>query len=389
MEKTELDKLIKLVDEFVSTLKKDLLSIEVPAKGVFSGVWDKMKNFWHNVTKKEGPNDPSNPYVYRNKFGALGQAQESKRMSLAQYKFIREVYEDLESSVDLLSEETSLDSENVKKLKLFKIIDVWATKFKQAIIHQFSNTNAGASLQFVGANQPNIAPKKDIAIGPDRDDEEDEKEDDVIGMSGVPENKPEEKDGSIRPNVGAKLPSLKTKTPAPENSVGVGRPGSGLIISWSGDKFVVRGKVDGVAQARKLNLEDLLPVSVLRTKTKNQIQNLKSSAENYIKFIVYDDLTSQLPGETRHRAGQEDEPVLFEVDEEEFDKQFKIVFQQVLEKTSKEYSGQGKTKGKDLQKLLISRVYEKMDEIFKDRGEKFDLVQAQKIIDDALGDINS
>jgi hypothetical protein len=148
MEKAELDKLTKLVDDFVAQLKKDLLVVQYKptTTGVLPGVWDKMKNWWYNSVLKKGGNDTNNPYVYKNKFGALGHEdeddakKESSRLTLHQYNFIKEQYNKLESDLSFLNEEVEAESENLKKLKLWRIIDGWAGKFKQAIINQFSGS---------------------------------------------------------------------------------------------------------------------------------------------------------------------------------------------------------------------------------------------------------
>jgi hypothetical protein len=150
MEKVELDKLTKIVDDFVTQLKKDLLAVEYkPTAGVLPGVWDRMKNWWYNSVLKKGGNDTNNPYVYKNKFGALGHEddtkKESSRLTLSQYNFIKEQYNKLESDISVLNEDLDAESENLKKLKLWKIIDGWATKFKQEIINQFSGAEAEAT----------------------------------------------------------------------------------------------------------------------------------------------------------------------------------------------------------------------------------------------------
>ena len=148
MEKVELDKLTKLVDDFITQLKKDLLVVQYKptTTGVLPGVWNRMKNWWHNTVM--GGNNPDNPYVYKNKFGALGHEddtkKESRRLTLSQYNFIKEQYNKLESDLSVLNEDLETESENLKKLKLFRIIDSWAGKFKQAIINQFSGSVAAA-----------------------------------------------------------------------------------------------------------------------------------------------------------------------------------------------------------------------------------------------------
>jgi len=147
MEKVELDKLTKLVDDFVTQLKKDLLVVRYkPAQtGVLPRVWDRMKNWWHNTVM--GGNNPDNPYVYKNKFGALGHEddvkKESNRLTLSQYNFIKEQYNKLESELSVLNEDLETESENLKNLKLFRIIDSWADKFKKEIIKQFSGAAEG------------------------------------------------------------------------------------------------------------------------------------------------------------------------------------------------------------------------------------------------------
>ena len=166
MEKVELDKLTKLVDDFVTQLKKDLLVVQYKSTttGVLPGVWNRMKNWWHNTVM--GANNPDNPYVYKNKFGALGHEddtkKESKRLSLSQYNFIKEQYNKLESDLSILTEDLETESENLKKLKLFRIIDGWANKFKQAIINQFS----GSTEPEAAAPTPEVKPDEDDKSAP-------------------------------------------------------------------------------------------------------------------------------------------------------------------------------------------------------------------------------
>ena len=157
MEKVELDKLTKLVDDFVTQLKKDLLVVQYKptTTGVLPGIWNRMKNWWHNTVM--GGNNPDNPYVYKNKFGALGHEydtkKESTRLSLFQYNFIKEQYNKLESDLSVLNEDIETESENLKKLKLWRIIDSWASKFKQEIIKQFSSSVSSSSSETAVGNK--------------------------------------------------------------------------------------------------------------------------------------------------------------------------------------------------------------------------------------------
>jgi len=164
MEKVELDKLTKLVDDFVIQLKKDLLVVQYKptTTGILPGVWNRMKNWWHNTVM--GGNNPDNPYVYKNKFGALGHEdntkKESIRLSLSQYNFIKEQYNKLELDLSVLNEDIETESENLKKLKLWRIIDGWASKFKQAIIKQFSSgssSDVGNEEEASGEEETNAA----------------------------------------------------------------------------------------------------------------------------------------------------------------------------------------------------------------------------------------
>lgn len=408
MEKSEVDELLKLVDEFIAILKKDLLSIQVPAKGFLPGVWDKMKNWWHNFTKKQGANDPENPYVFRNKFGALGVPKseikqtkaskdfkdgtgvwtvgnESKRMSLSQYKFIREQYENLEKDLSILSEETIEDSENIKKLKLFKIIDDWANKFKKAIEFKLLSGNTSSST-------PQETQKDNTATA--ADETESSAEDSISsGIVRVPGAKPNLPQQAVVSSTAKAVKEAPAPTPTSktedEESLGAGRPGKGLIINWSGRRLCTRKKINGVTKIISVNTENLIPISVLRTKNKKEIEKLETSAENNIKLSIYEDLIKHLPGETRQRAGQDDNPLYFNINEDDYDKEFKNAFKIIVNKISNEHKEKERTKGNALHKQLVKDVYRILDEKFNDRAERYDIEKLNRYLQDALSDIES
>jgi|688.fasta_scaffold20833_3 hypothetical protein len=383
MEKSELSSLISLVDEFVKLLKKELLSVEAPMS---RGIWDKMKNWWYNLTKK---NDPKNPYFYKNKFGALGHPEEtdlaieSKRLSLEEYKFIRDCYEDLESSLEVLSEETVNDSENIKNLKLFKIIDSWANRFKKAIIGKFIVPTK--SEQPKESPQPEIKTKEEPKLkttnisagsGPGGRVDVGTKSDfntrtDVSAGSefgsrfDTIRSKPELKSMEEIP---AKKPETKpAKEEKEEEHLGSGRAGSGLSIQWREDRFVVIKSVDGKKRRVDVNAENIKPISELEKKTKEQIEKESYAAENSLKFEVYDRITTS-PHGGRKAKGVRPGERLFAIDVSKFDEEFKKVFTSVLEKVSEDYKGKNiKTQGKELHKKISNLVYEKIDDIFHER----------------------
>lgn len=359
MEKEELDGLIKLVDEFVDYLKKELLSVQVPAKGAFSKIWDKMKNWWQNITKKGGPNDPKNPYLYQNKFGALGQTQESRRLSLSQYKFIRECYEDLESSVTLLSEETTQDSENIKKLKLFQIIDSWADRFKKAIIRQFAYAPQKKPEDF----------KMDIGAEPKMGTSVDVGDSSAPGLS-------TRTDTGVQKGEMPKIPEERPSTevsPEPakveeEESLGKGRAGKGLTIQWSKGGFIVKKSIGGKSTGIKLNLEEIKPIKDLLSKSLDEIKREAASAENFLKYEIYDKITTS-PRGGRKGTGLQAGQHLFTIDASEFDEKFIEVFKKVLAQISSEYKDKSfTTTGDSLHKRIFKMIFKEIDEIFKERG---------------------
>lgn len=141
MNREEINKIHQLVDKMVDDLKKELMSgAEYKPSYTPGSFWNRLKRFWSNVIY--GPNDERNRYLYKNKFGALGekdeplavsQSQPAKEhiLSLHQYRFLKEQSDSLEKSLLSINENT--DSDNIKNLKLFRIIDNWASKFKNEI----------------------------------------------------------------------------------------------------------------------------------------------------------------------------------------------------------------------------------------------------------------
>lgn len=151
------------IDELINQLKKDLLNVPYNSRGM----WDRVKNWWRNLTKK--PDNPENPYYLTNKFGSLGKintvpaaAEFSKpqnkekeedgtteipseeefklgtsktesRISLKNYSVLKESFEELDKKVNLAINE-NYSSENLKNLEMFRVIDNWAVNFKKQIM---------------------------------------------------------------------------------------------------------------------------------------------------------------------------------------------------------------------------------------------------------------
>lgn len=360
MEKSDIDKIIKLVDEFVASLKKELLATEVPSKGILPGVWDKMKNWWYNLTK--GKNSPENPYMYQHKFGALGQQQESKRLSLSEYKFIKECYDSLESSLNVLNEETEGDSENIKKLKLFKIIDSWAEKFKKAILIQFGVSNTETPKpQEKPVEQPASSNSSTSSASADN-----------TGNTGADSGR---------------MPTIPDKNDSDEEKSGAGRPAP-LVVNWSDKKkrFIVRDQIDGRTKVRGLKLDKILPISEI---VKINVRTIEAAAENSLKLSVYQKLISQLPDSDRQVTGYGEDRVEFEVNQKLFDEKFTKALQEVLKETSQEFEGKGRTTGDKLHKKIVKSIYFKLDPEFADRADLWMQQNRGEEIDLILGDLKS
>lgn len=370
MEKTEVDNLIKLVDEFVSSLKKELLAIEVPSKGVLPGMWDKIKNWWYSITK--GKNNPENPYMYQHKFGALGEKQESKRLSLSQYKFIKECYEDLENSLNILTEETAEDSDHIRKLKLFKIIDSWSERFKKAILNQFGVKTKDQSKSSTTTTATTATKPEDSSQN-------------VGGWTPVNAGVEDEMPGLPPASAMSKVPNReKTPTSAPTPIIAGERAGAGrvspLVINWSDKKkkLIVRDKIEGKAIVRELLLGEILPISEL---VKTNVKNVKAAAENNLKLSVYRKLISQLPGTDRQATGSDEDPIVFEIDKDIFDEKFIIALKEIIKEYSAELAGQGKTTGNKLHKKIIKDIYYKLDGDFSERADDWASKNTKEDID--------
>jgi hypothetical protein len=154
MEKKEIsDK----IDSLVADLKKSLMSAPYNQRAFF----DKVKNWWQNITK--GPANTANPYYFQNKFGSLGkvsadepevsksmdgkeeQEQQNKKdefelgyskneskITLKEYAFLSDKILKLSKKINLINLNENY-SNNIKNLEIFKIIDSWAINFKKEI----------------------------------------------------------------------------------------------------------------------------------------------------------------------------------------------------------------------------------------------------------------
>lgn len=162
------------IDQLVNQLKKDLLNVPYNSRGM----WDRVKNWWQNLTKK--PDNPANPYYLTNKFGSLGKvnptielpseteeepvekteeipseeefklgtSKSESRLTLKNYKILKESFDALDKKVNFAINE-NYSSDNLKNLEMFRIIDRWAVGFKKQIMQllkgEVSNAAADAA----------------------------------------------------------------------------------------------------------------------------------------------------------------------------------------------------------------------------------------------------
>jgi hypothetical protein len=180
--------LSKKIDSLVGELKKSLLNSPYNSRGVF----DKVKNWWQNLTK--GADNTNNPYYFQNKFGSLGkfgsQVQQNKpepvqpeqetkekeededdgfslgtsrnesKFTLKEYAFLSEVFKSLDTKISsLILNEQDYASNNLKNLEIFKIIDSWATHFKKEIMNMLTGHESMPSIQKNRAETESALPK--------------------------------------------------------------------------------------------------------------------------------------------------------------------------------------------------------------------------------------
>jgi hypothetical protein len=151
----------KIVDDWIGELKNELLSgdgLKTP------GLWDRFKNslanFWH------GSYGDKNPYRYRNMYGNLGTTTESvdNRLSLDEYKLLRECCDLLEEEVKTAAPVTDQNS----KLKLVQIINKHGKTLKDRLIKVLAGAYVPALKKF---HMPSLSsfPKKIEPITPPSD----------------------------------------------------------------------------------------------------------------------------------------------------------------------------------------------------------------------------
>jgi hypothetical protein len=131
----------KIVDDWIGELKSEILSgegLKTP------GLWDRFKNslanFWHGAYSEK------NPYRYRNMYGTLGTTTESidNRLSLDEYKLLRECCDLLEEEVKTAASVTDQNS----KLKLVQIINKHAKTLKDRLIKVLAGAYVPALKKF-------------------------------------------------------------------------------------------------------------------------------------------------------------------------------------------------------------------------------------------------
>lgn len=192
----ESNELSAKIDELILDLKKSLLNTPYNSRNFF----DKVKNWWQNVTK--GAENKENPYYFQNKFGSLGKisnndeallnkdreveqsvvvkdkeggeedefklgvSKNESRLTLKEYYLLNNNVKELDLNISciLINENYS---NNLKNLEMFKIIDSWGAKFKKEIFEMLGlNNKASTQTQIQTIQKPVSAPpeKKDSEI---------------------------------------------------------------------------------------------------------------------------------------------------------------------------------------------------------------------------------
>lgn len=150
MEATDIEKkkleLSGKIDELIADLKRRFLDLSKegpigtgPEGKV--GVWDRVKNWWNKLRYGKFGNlsqvekEPELPVPA----GSAEKAEEPKseciQFSFQEYRVLKNSCNELELVVEKNQESLNEEeSENLKNLKLFRIIDDWGKKFKQVML---------------------------------------------------------------------------------------------------------------------------------------------------------------------------------------------------------------------------------------------------------------
>ena len=141
IEKQKLELSLK-IDELIKELKNKFLTSAAPVASSPDGkmgVWDHVKNWWNKFRYGKFGNLAQVEKDPEAKTDAAKVADEPKsecyQFSFQEYRAIKDSCDILETIIeknqDNLNEE---ESENLKNLRLFRIIDDWGKKFKQVIL---------------------------------------------------------------------------------------------------------------------------------------------------------------------------------------------------------------------------------------------------------------
>ena len=210
------------IDELIADLKRRFLDLS--KEGPIGtgpdgkvGVWDRVKNWWNKLRygkfgnlaqAEQGPNAEK----------AVANKEEPKseciKFSLQEYRVLKDGCDQLnlviEKNQESLNEE---ESDNLKNLRLFRIIDDWGKKFKQVILDLvFPDTDLSQLLQAarkdsgenggVSRQQPTIG----AAIPVDKE---------KAAGSGLPEKPPAAAEKPRKPRKPRVAPTEKPAAPPP------------------------------------------------------------------------------------------------------------------------------------------------------------------------------
>jgi len=190
IEKKKLELSLK-IDELIKELKNKFLASAAPVASSPDGkvgVWDHVKNWWNKFRYGKFGNlaqVEQDPEAKKDTSKAADEPKsECYQFSFQEYRAIKDSCDILETIIeknqDSLNEE---ESENLKNLRLFRIIDDWGKKFKQVILDLVYSAEVAPATPVEGEG----VRKSEPTVGPS-DPKEKEK---VTAVA--PEVKPKEK----------------------------------------------------------------------------------------------------------------------------------------------------------------------------------------------------
>lgn len=131
------------IDSVLDTWLRDLKQALIAGTGVKSapGLWGKIKNVFSNIY--HGEDNPTNPYLMRNKFGRLGEHS----LSLEEFRELHVACSEIESVFS--------EAEDYDKLKIFQIISGKVNELKSRL----KDTTKRLLARIQQAPQPEASPK--------------------------------------------------------------------------------------------------------------------------------------------------------------------------------------------------------------------------------------